>query len=146
MIEGGGNQKENPAYGADTLRLWVSGEVTLYFILPYSVLSYRILFYSILYYPILFIAILSYLILSYPTPLHHSIFSFYSIKLFIFFLLFLFFLFFLHHFICNSQHFLLFSDVNSVQYIFRSFHFCVHLFPVFPIRVIFLHYLLPYFL
>ena len=26
VIEGGGNQKENPAYGADTLRLWVSGE------------------------------------------------------------------------------------------------------------------------
>ena len=25
IIEGGGNQKENPAYGADTLRLWVSG-------------------------------------------------------------------------------------------------------------------------
>ena len=25
VIEGGGNQKENPAYGADTLRLWVSG-------------------------------------------------------------------------------------------------------------------------
>ena len=26
VIEGGGNQKENPAYGADTLRLWVSGK------------------------------------------------------------------------------------------------------------------------
>jgi isoleucyl-tRNA synthetase len=25
VIEGGGNQKEKPAYGADTLRLWVSG-------------------------------------------------------------------------------------------------------------------------
>lgn len=25
VIEGGANQKENPAYGADTLRLWVSG-------------------------------------------------------------------------------------------------------------------------
>ena len=25
IIEGGGNQKENPAYGADALRLWVSG-------------------------------------------------------------------------------------------------------------------------
>ena len=25
IIEGGGNQKENPAYGADSLRLWVSG-------------------------------------------------------------------------------------------------------------------------
>jgi isoleucyl-tRNA synthetase len=25
IIEGGNNQKENPAYGADTLRLWVSG-------------------------------------------------------------------------------------------------------------------------
>ena len=38
VIEGGGNQKENPAYGADTLRLWVSGKVTFYFILSYSIL------------------------------------------------------------------------------------------------------------
>jgi isoleucyl-tRNA synthetase len=25
IIEGGANQKENPPYGADTLRLWISG-------------------------------------------------------------------------------------------------------------------------
>ena len=25
IIEGGGNQKTHPAYGADTLRLWISG-------------------------------------------------------------------------------------------------------------------------
>ena len=47
VIEGGGNQKENPAYGADTLRLWVSGECFyLNFCPPFFSIAY---WYMVLY-------------------------------------------------------------------------------------------------
>lgn len=66
VIEGGGNQKENPAYGADTLRLWVSGKYmyglwlrrvsVIFFLQSYFLPSYLILPY------------LSHPIPSYPPP------------------------------------------------------------------------------